>query len=545
MKKRTVRMLALAVCLVMVLSMVPAKAKAVELESNKMPLLNSITVDAWGDYYFTTFADLQALAAEAINNPYGYYIAYYDGYNDLYISSNLTVPDNMTVLVYDNDMEVPYGVTMAINGYVYVEDEVTINGTVNIGSGGELGYTNVLYIYGQLNVEGCLSGRDCDALIYGEDRINVGPNAYFYINEWDATAADISEMCAWGTDNGGMLYVELHVEEPVTVYNNLTIPDGTTIFVNNTLTLHGDVQLNGSMTVNAPLNLNGKVTNLGSIDIYCDDGGYVNFAQPTAYKDISSYTDGVIWVNSYSSAFPAGALIGMGVESFANVGYHSEYDDMVPYWSLMGYRGAHVHVPTVLPEVPADCLMNGMSSWVICEDCGETLIPAEELAPLGHSYTDPWDTSCNVCGAIRKVDPAHLTYSMYRMYNPNSGEHFYTGSMVERQNLEAAGWKYEGVGFTFPYSSGDPVYRLYDKYNTMEHLYTMDPAEKDALLARGWVYEGIAFNSCPKKDVPQYRLWNPNATIGAYHFTASVEERDFLISLGWRDQGIGFYTCWQ
>ena len=73
----------------------------------------------------------------------------------------------------------------------------------------------------------------------------------------------------------------------------------------------------------------------------------------------------------------------------------------------------------------------------------------------------------------------------------------------------------------------------------------MDPAEKNYLAANGWNVEGIAFNSCPKMEVPQYRLWNPNARVGAYHFTASLEERATLLAAGWVDQGIGFYSCWQ
>ena len=36
---------------------------------------------------------------------------------------------------------------------------------------------------------------------------------------------------------------------------------------------------------------------------------------------------------------------------------------------------------------------------------------------------------------------------MYRLYNPNSGDHHYTGNPKERSNLEAQGWKYEGIGF--------------------------------------------------------------------------------------------------
>lgn len=136
------------------------------------------------------------------------------------------------------------------------------------------------------------------------------------------------------------------------------------------------------------------------------------------------------------------------------------------------------------------------------------------------------------------------SWSMYRMYDPNSGEHVYTGSDEERDNLVAAGWNFEGVGFTFPMTTGKPVYRLYDPVYG-EHLYTMDEGEKATLMAAGWNFEGIAFNSCPEEEVPQYRLHNPNETRGAYHFTASQEERDFLLSIGWEDQGIGFYSCWK
>ena len=143
---------------------------------------------------------------------------------------------------------------------------------------------------------------------------------------------------------------------------------------------------------------------------------------------------------------------------------------------------------------------------------------------------------------MTQVEVNRPTVDMFRMYDPNSGEHFYTGSVEERENLVAAGWNYEGVGFTFPLTTGDPVHRLYDPI-TGEHLYTMDENEKATLMAQGWNYEGIAFNSAYDVEVPQYRLHNPNATRGAYHFTASQKEADYLMSLGWEYQGIGWYSC--
>ena len=34
---------------------------------------------------------------------------------------------------------------------------------------------------------------------------------------------------------------------------------------------------------------------------------------------------------------------------------------------------------------------------------------------------------------------------MHRLYNPNSGEHFYTGDVSEKNYLSSIGWKYEGI----------------------------------------------------------------------------------------------------
>ena len=207
----------------------------------------------------------------------------------------------------------------------------------------------------------------------------------------------------------------------------------------------------------------------------------------------------------------------------------------------------HDYVDTT---IEADCIKEG-GIGIICSKCGDIQGVLERIPPQGHDYglgedgnPDFWDTTCDVCGAERVVDKHRPTHSMYRMYNPNSGEHFYTGSMEERKMLEAAGWKYEGVGFTFPASTGLPVYRLFQP-STGEHLYTMDEAEKETLMAQGWNMEGVAFNSGNEDEVPQYRLYNPNVTVGAYHFTASLEERDALLAEGWQDQGIGFYTCLQ
>lgn len=72
---------------------------------------------------------------------------------------------------------------------------------------------------------------------------------------------------------------------------------------------------------------------------------------------------------------------------------------------------------------------------------------------------------------------------MHRLYNPNSGEHFYTQNVAEKNNLVKHGWKYEGIGWNGP-TSGNPVYRLYNP-NAGDHHYTLNSYEKDNLVKKG------------------------------------------------------------
>ena len=130
--------------------------------------------------------------------------------------------------------------------------------------------------------------------------------------------------------------------------------------------------------------------------------------------------------------------------------------------------------------------------------------------------------------------------NMYRLYNPNSGEHFYTANSGERDYLVNVGWKYEGLGWKAPISSSSPVYRLYNP-NAGDHHYTMSKSEKDFLVSVGWNYEGIGWYSDDSKTVPLYRQYNPNAISGSHNYTVNKSENDWLVSLGWRGEGIGWY----
>lgn len=131
--------------------------------------------------------------------------------------------------------------------------------------------------------------------------------------------------------------------------------------------------------------------------------------------------------------------------------------------------------------------------------------------------------------------------AMYRMYNPNSGEHFYTARAYERDSLVDAGWNYEGLGWVAPEKSNTPVYRLYNP-NAGDHHYTTSAYERDHLRSVGWNYEGVGWYSDDAKSVAVYRQYNPNARAGAHNFTTSTYERDQLVKAGWHDEGIAWYA---
>ncbi len=136
--------------------------------------------------------------------------------------------------------------------------------------------------------------------------------------------------------------------------------------------------------------------------------------------------------------------------------------------------------------------------------------------------------------------PAVKTVEMYRLYNPNSGEHFYTAKSKERDALVKVGWKYEGIGWYAPETSKTPVYRLYNE-NAGDHHYTMKKAERDALIKIGWKDEKIGWYSDDNEEVPLYRQYNPYAVSGSHNYTTNKKENDALVKIGWIAEGIGWY----
>ena len=150
--------------------------------------------------------------------------------------------------------------------------------------------------------------------------------------------------------------------------------------------------------------------------------------------------------------------------------------------------------------------------------------------------TTSGSSSSSKSGTTQKLNST----TMFRLYNPWSGEHFYTSNLDEVDSCVCAGWNYEGVAWYAPKSSKSPVYRLYNPY-TGDHHYTMVAAERASLIALGWSDEGTGWFSDDAKGTALYRQYNPYAQTGSHNYTTSIAENNSLVSAGWNAEGVGWW----
>lgn len=135
---------------------------------------------------------------------------------------------------------------------------------------------------------------------------------------------------------------------------------------------------------------------------------------------------------------------------------------------------------------------------------------------------------------------------VFRLYNPNTSEHFYTLDENERAVLMRGGWVEEGVSW-YSLKEKDanavPVYRLLNS-NNGDHHYTVDEYERQCLIEAGWKAEGIAWYGMKgTSGKPIYRCYNPNATAaGTHHFCRSENEYNTLAHNGWHPEEVSFYA---
>lgn len=140
---------------------------------------------------------------------------------------------------------------------------------------------------------------------------------------------------------------------------------------------------------------------------------------------------------------------------------------------------------------------------------------------------------------MKKIDIDEGGSDIYRLYQTTTGFHLFT-TKGERDALLSNpnnGWTDEGIAWKSA-DTGKVVYRLLNP-NTGDHMWTESFNEAATLSGLGWEYEGSNFASA-REGKPVYRVANPN--YGFHHWTTSANERNYLVERGWNDEGIGFYA---
>lgn len=146
--------------------------------------------------------------------------------------------------------------------------------------------------------------------------------------------------------------------------------------------------------------------------------------------------------------------------------------------------------------------------------------------------------------------------SLYRIYNPYSGDHLLTTDKGERDALIKDGWTLDKTDFDNTLGEMPQnvtvVYRLYN-VDTGEHFFTADYDEATSLVKQtanmsdgtrhGWQSEGepfVAYKAYTPDKIPVYRLYNPAS--GFHLFTVDNKEVESLKAQGYKNEGVAFCT---
>lgn len=170
-----------------------------------------------------------------------------------------------------------------------------------------------------------------------------------------------------------------------------------------------------------------------------------------------------------------------------------------------------------------------------------TFTPSAGQSPLCFDITftvsDGGLNNSQTLMVMTTVDGQGPGVRLFRAYNHNNVAHFFTTSQAEFENAVAHGFDDEtsgrgGIGvMSTPLTVGAlPLHRMYNP-NTGEHYYTIDSNERDFLVSKGWNFEkDEGYVSLFQEDcmVQIYRLYN-NVS-GTHLYTESAGVRDKILA---------------
>ncbi|MCB2187328.1 MAG: VCBS repeat-containing protein [Deltaproteobacteria bacterium] len=223
---------------------------------------------------------------------------------------------------------------------------------------------------------------------------------------------------------------------------------------------------------------------------------------------------------------------------------------LVGFWWKVSCQAGSDYLTFSLDGVPQPGRISGETDWAY----QVFTVPAGEHVLAWEYQKDGAGLAGFDAGWVDDLTYAPVTRrTMYRAYNPHLLYHFFTTRGAEHQNAVVAGYQDESTDpAKLFYVSQDQapgtvaLHRLYNP-NSGRHYYTRNNGERDALVALGWLFErdeGYLFTSAalaPADAVEVYRLYHP--VIGTHLYTKNAFEADWVVanlppwelqsSLGW------------
>ncbi|KFI47914.1 InlB B-repeat-containing protein [Bifidobacterium biavatii] len=173
-------------------------------------------------------------------------------------------------------------------------------------------------------------------------------------------------------------------------------------------------------------------------------------------------------------------------------------------------------------------------------------LPAKEKAAENGLNKTEFDTLLKQLEGLQAKLVETANDKLYRVYNPNNGDHYFTTDLTEQAALVKLGWKAEGAPYkvivnrkdreskdkyTRQYYFGTAVWSVYNP-NTGEHLLTFE-SEANGLAKAGWTKEDVKFYTVQGGTAEVVRVYNPNTNGPAHLYTKASEARG-LAKLGWK-----------
>lgn len=257
-----------------------------------------------------------------------------------------------------------------------------------------------------------------------------------------------------------------------------------------------------------------------------------------------SFMDGVPLTNGrYVDAAPVltGGLRAWGQKDVAAGEMHLWIDNPNHTWLNVVNNAS---MPTLSGQVSVGGFRNGryLVDWW---DTRAGVITRQEAVDVtdGTLRLDAGSVPTDVAVKVRSASVASLP--LFGLAYDNS-YYLLTDNASEHDFLLSVGWLSQGaIGYVYPDSNNvsglTALYRLYNPQNG-DHFYTINVAERNAAVSGGYIAEGTSgyvFDQAGQGRKPLYRALNPST--GQHRYTTNAAQYNALPS-AWSREGIAAYV---